>query len=361
MRLPGVLLIDGPRVLTDGLEIGGVLPLNEAHDASGVLARATEVSAAAGSPWGDVFRTPGAATATDGLFDGEVAIARVEGVRYSLRPVEARASLPPAARLRNHGDYLLMLGDEEGPLGIVALRPRLAPGIAEMVGVCRRHGVEIGLLAAGDPAAAQAVARRAETPLIASDDAVETIRGRQEDGALVAFVSDNANAAAAFAACDLAVGVTDGRSHLPARADLLAPDLGAISAILDAGARRDKAVRDSTALSAAADLAGAVLGVDHAGGGARLSPDDSLRAWRHRGGVGTTAWRGAPTLVRSTDGRPAAGTMGSDATRPTCCVPWIPPKKASQVPRPRSGGVPRRRQSSATGFWPRSWTRSAPP
>ncbi|CAA9443468.1 MAG: FUPA24 P-type ATPase [uncultured Rubrobacteraceae bacterium] len=261
VRLPGVLLIDGPRVLTGGLEIGGVLPLNEAHDASGVLARAAEVSAAAGSPWGDAFRAAGTATATEGTFDGEAAIAQVQGVRYSLRPVEDRASLPPAARLRNHGDYLLMLGDEEGPLGIVVLRPRLAPGIAEMVGACRQHGVEVGLLAAGDPAAAQAVARRAETPLIASDDAVETIRGRQEGGALVAFVSDNANAAAAFAACDLAVGITDGRSHLPARADLLAPDLGGIAAILDAGARRDKAVRDSVALSAAADLAGAVMGV----------------------------------------------------------------------------------------------------
>ncbi|MDP8901171.1 MAG: HAD-IC family P-type ATPase [Actinomycetota bacterium] len=261
VRLPDVLLLDGPRVLTDGLEIGGVLPLNETHDASGILARAAAVSAAAGSPWGDAFLAAGTATATGGSFDGEVAIAHVEGVRYSLRPDEDRASLPPAARLRNRGDYLLMLGDEEGELGIVALRPRLAPGVAEMVGACRRHGVEIGLLAAGEPAAAQVVARRAETPLISSDDVVETIRGRQEGGALVTFVSDNAHAAAAFAACDLAIGVTDGSSHLPARADLLAPDLGAVAAILDAGARREKAVQDSTALSAVADLAGAVLGL----------------------------------------------------------------------------------------------------
>ncbi|MDP9457924.1 MAG: haloacid dehalogenase, partial [Actinomycetota bacterium] len=233
VRLPNVLLLDGPRVLTDGLEIGGVLPSNEARDPSDVLTRAAAVSAAAGSPWGDVFHAAGAATAADGTFDGEGAVARVGGVRYSLRPVKDRVSLPPAARLRNRGDYLLLLEDEEGPLGILALRPRLAAGVAEVVGACRRHGVEIGLLAAGDPAAAQAVARRAEVPLIASDDAVETVRGRQEDGALVAFVSDNADAAAAFSACDLAVGVTDGRSHLPARADLLAPDLGALTAILE--------------------------------------------------------------------------------------------------------------------------------
>ena len=53
--------------------------------------------------------------------------------------------------------------------------------------------------------------------------------------------------------------MTDGGSNLPARADLLAPDLGAVSAILDAGARRDGAVRDSVALSAVADLAGATV------------------------------------------------------------------------------------------------------
>ncbi len=261
VRLPGFLLLDGPRVLTDGLEIGGALPLNEARDASEILARAAMISAAAGSPWGDVFRAVGTATATDGTFDGEAAVAWVGGARYSLRTVTDRASLPPAARLKNRGDHLLLLADDDGPLGMVALRPRLAPGATQMVEACRRHGVEIGLLAAGDPAAAQAVARRAQVPLIPSDDAVETIRGKQEDGALVAFVSDNADAAAAFSACDLAIGVTDGGSNLPARADLLAPDLDTVSAILGAGARRDGAVRDSVALSAVADLAGAALGV----------------------------------------------------------------------------------------------------
>ncbi|MDQ4138578.1 MAG: HAD-IC family P-type ATPase, partial [Actinomycetota bacterium] len=182
-------------------------------------------------------------------------------MKYSLRPVENRASIPPASRLRNRGDYLLLLRNDDGPLGIVALRPRFAPGVAEMVGACRTHGVEIGLLAAGDPAAAQAVARRAEVPLIEAADAVESIRRRQEDGALVAFVSDSAHAAPAFASCDLAVGVTDGRSHLSARADLLSPDLGGVAAIVEAGARREKAVLDSVALSAAADVFGAIWGL----------------------------------------------------------------------------------------------------
>ena len=307
VRLPDVLLLDGPRVLTDGLEVDSVLPLNEAHDAAGILARAAAVSGAAGTPWGDVFRATGTATATDGSFDGEVATARIAGARYSLRPVEDRTLLPPAARLRNRGDYLLQLGVEGGPLGVLALRPRLAPGVADVVGACRRHGVEIGLLAAGDPAAAKAVARRAQTPLISSDDAVETIRGRQEGGALVAFVSDGAHAAPAFAACDLAVGVTDVRSHLPARADLLAPDLDAVAAIVKAGARREEAVRDSTILSATADLAGAALGLRTTLGVERASLPTTIAAlgalaagWaRLRGGE---SWR--PTAPRIVDPHP---------------------------------------------------------
>jgi len=262
VRLPGVLLLDGPRVLTDGLEPGGVLPLTDTQDAAGILARAASVAAAAGSPWGDAFRKTGTTAATEGTFDGEAATARIEGVRYSLRPVGDRDPVPPAARLRNRGDHLLLLRDErEGPLGVLALRPRLAPGVAEMVRTCGRHGVEVGLLAAGDPAASGAVARRAEVPLIADGGAVDLVRRKQEEGALVAFVSDNADAAAAFAACDLAIGLTDGRGHLPARADLLAPDLGAVAAVVEAGARRERAVRDSVALSALADAVGAVWGL----------------------------------------------------------------------------------------------------
>lgn len=261
VRLPDVLLLDGPRVLTDGLELGSVLPLTETHDASGILARAAGVAAAAGSPWGDALRATSAKTATDGTFDGEVAAARVGGVRYSLRPVGDRDPVPPAVRLRNQGDYLLVLQDEgEEPLGILVLRPRLARGVAEMVRVCRLHGVEIELLGAGSPAASGAVARRAEVPLVAGDDVVKTIREKQEGGALVAFVSDSASAAAAFAACDLAIGLTDDRSHLPARADLLAPDFDRIVAIVEAGARRERAMRDSVVLSAAADAVGAIWG-----------------------------------------------------------------------------------------------------
>jgi calcium-translocating P-type ATPase len=262
VRLPDVLLLDGPRTLTDGLKISGVLPLTEAHNASEILARAAAVSAAAGSPWGGVFRAAGTALAADGAFDGEVATARIGDVRYSLQAVGDGDRVPEMNRLQHWGDRLLLLrsGLEEEPLGVLALRPKLAPEVTELVRTCRRHGVEIGMIAAGDLAASQAVAGRAGVPLIA-DDPVEAVRKRQEEGALVALVSDGAHAAAAFSACDLAIGLTDGREHLPARADLLAFDLGGIAAVVDAAARREAAVRDSVVLSAAANGVGAVWGL----------------------------------------------------------------------------------------------------
>ena len=79
---------------------------------------------------------------------------------------------------------------------------------------------------------------------------------------MVALVSDSAHAAASFAACDLAIGLASGRSsNFPARADLLAPELGTVAAIVEAGARRDAIFRDSVLLSMVANVFGAVWGI----------------------------------------------------------------------------------------------------
>jgi cation-transporting P-type ATPase I len=48
-------------------------------------------------------------SATNGAFDGKVATAYVEGVRYTLGPVEVWSSIPEALRLRQRGSYVLVL------------------------------------------------------------------------------------------------------------------------------------------------------------------------------------------------------------------------------------------------------------
>src|SRR5205823_11949850 len=52
VRRPDLLLLDGPRLLAEGLEVGNVLPLARDAAAAAILAQAAGVAAAAGSPWG---------------------------------------------------------------------------------------------------------------------------------------------------------------------------------------------------------------------------------------------------------------------------------------------------------------------
>jgi calcium-translocating P-type ATPase len=264
VRLPDVLLLYGPRVLTDGLELAGVLPLDEGCDAPRIQALAAAVSAAAGSPWGNAFPRGGNLTGTAGGFNGMWAEALVDGCRYTLGPPEDLPDVAEAVRWHHEGGYLLLLTLEGSlsPLGLLMLRPRLNPGAVELVRTCKRLGVRVALLPGGGPAAAEAVARRVGVRVVPSFDAVAVIRERQEAGWLVAVLSDSARAAPAFAACDLAIGLSAGpRGRFPARADLLAADLGAVAAILEAGHRREAAVRDGVVLSALANAFGAVWGL----------------------------------------------------------------------------------------------------
>jgi calcium-translocating P-type ATPase len=170
--------------------------------------------------------------------------------------------LPEAASLRQRGNYILALRREETkkPLALFALRPRLAPGVQTLVATCQRLGVELALLSQGDELALRALAYRAHIKLLESDSALKVIAERQQKGDLVAFVSDHAGAMAGFAACDLAIGLSDDRSRLPARADLLTPDLAAVAAIIEAGVRRDATTRDAVGLSLISNLFGIVWG-----------------------------------------------------------------------------------------------------
>ena len=262
VRLPHFVLLDGARLLTDRLELISVLPLIEGSDTNSILVRAAGVAVAACSPWGEVFRAADIVTAHNGSFDGKVATADFEGIKYTLGPIADWGSVPEAAQLRQRGNYVLVLRceHEKRPLGVLALRPKLAPGVEELVQICQRHGVQLAVLSSGDQIASQALAYRANITLLAHDDALTAIRAKQKEAALVAFVSDNAGAAAGFAASDLAIGLTDDRTHLPAPADLLAPDLIAVTAIIETAARREATVRDSVGLSALSNIIGAVWG-----------------------------------------------------------------------------------------------------
>jgi calcium-translocating P-type ATPase len=310
IRLPDLLLLDGPRVLTEGFEIQSVVALSAAHETEAIAACAAGVDAAAGSPWGSAFSTARSAAATDGSFNGKQAVARIGGVRYSLGPVTVGDAVPPALHRHYRGSVLLALRSERerDPIGLFAVRPRLAPGVPDLVAACKRLGVEIKVLAVRNAMAGQMVARRAGVEYLDDHDALRAIRARQSVGGTVAFVSDSAGAGPAFAACDLGIGLFAERTHhFPARADLLAPDLNAVAAVIEAGARRRAAARDAVALSIVSNGVGAVLGLRGAVGIERASQVTYLTAlgavaagWlRLRGGERPHAF-----LARLADPRP---------------------------------------------------------
>jgi cation-transporting P-type ATPase I len=50
VRRPDVLLLDGARVLTDGLEVHAVLPQTESMEATEIFSLASGIAASSGSP-----------------------------------------------------------------------------------------------------------------------------------------------------------------------------------------------------------------------------------------------------------------------------------------------------------------------
>jgi calcium-translocating P-type ATPase len=264
VQLPGWLLLDGPRLLCDGLELVEVRTPSPAVLASEVLAVAAIVSAAASSPWGNVFGKAGHAIVSGGEFNGLWATATVDGVQYALGPPEDLEHVPEDFLTQHAGGYILDLRNdaESTSFGLIALQPKLAAGTEPLVAMCKRLGVEAELVWRGGTATAGLIARRAGISLNAGMELVDAIRRRQRQGAIVAVVSDHADAAAAFAACDAAIGLASARTgEFPARADLLVPDLRGVVDFLDAAGRRQQAIRDSVHLSTAANVIGIIQGL----------------------------------------------------------------------------------------------------
>jgi calcium-translocating P-type ATPase len=270
VRRPDIILLDGPRLLTDGLEVAGGLALVDGLKDSEVVAIAEAINAAAGSPWGKPFPPGSPHRATNASFNGMWAAGQIDGSTFTLGPPEDLRLVHESFLTEYPAAYVLEVAGGDEPIGLLALAPRLNPNAVPLAQACRQHGVRLELLSAGAPKVAGSVACRLGIPVTRADDRVALIQECQETGDIVAFVSDSSAAAPAFAACDLAVGLAAGhQGGFPARADLLAPDLRGIIDLLDAGALREQAVRDGVYLSIASNAVGAVLALVGAQLGAR--------------------------------------------------------------------------------------------
>ena len=168
IRRPDYLLLDGSRTVTHGIELSNVLPLTEEYESATLVSIAAGISRAAGSPWGNTFKGSAIAQVTAGFFDSRSACATFEGRWYRLGPIEDWSLVPEASNLRQRGKYVLALyrEDEQRPLGVFALSPRLAPGVAELVHTCQRHKVQLAMLTAGDQIVAREIAQRTGIALL---------------------------------------------------------------------------------------------------------------------------------------------------------------------------------------------------
>jgi cation-transporting ATPase I len=310
IALPDVVVLDNPRVLTDGLELKEVLPLDQALSRIEAEELAAGIAGAASGPWGRIFSEVRRTEVVDGHFDGRRASARLGARRYALAPATARARQLERSPADQPGAHWLAL-TEQGrarPLALIGLVPRLAEGAGDLVAGCRHNGVKLVLRRHRVRDTAQAIAERAGLGEVVGGDPAEIVHEHQRRGERVAFVSDSAHAGAAFAACDLAIALTSGRSgQFPARADLLAPDLTAVAAVIDAAARRRAAIRDATAMSLLANAVGVIWGLRGSPQIARATSATYIAAlgaiadvWlRERGGQ-----RSLSVLTRLVDPRP---------------------------------------------------------
>jgi calcium-translocating P-type ATPase len=263
VRRPDALVIDGPRVLTDGLEQARIVPCG-ARDRAELAQITAALANVPGAPWGSSLAPTRGQQASDVEIEGACVTATVAGRRLRLELAEVAGDREEQLRALQTGAQALLLRDliSGEALARLHLRPRMAAGVDELRRRCERLGIELLLLEREDRRVSRMVAKRTGMPLVVEADLVELVRDRQRAGERVAVLSDTPAAAEAFEACDLAIALSSGRSSsFQARADLLAPDLSAVSAVIAAAGRREQAVASSVALSILANVAGGAWGL----------------------------------------------------------------------------------------------------
>jgi cation-transporting P-type ATPase I len=263
LRRPALLVLGSARLLTDGVEIAAVYPATSKLDEARLLGLAAAVSTAAGAPWGDLFRGVPHGAAEQGALDRRGGVATVGGHRYRLRLAAPGDRIPSqirtAIRRRHPGQPALVVSAERSRrvLGILVLRPRVAPTLDILRRACDHAGTSLAVVADSKQAEAMEVAARTGVQVLPEADVVGDVCASHTPPGPIAFASDSPHAGPGFAECDLAIGIVGPATQFPARADLLAPDLAALASIVDTLARRDAAVRDAVAIAGISDAAGA--------------------------------------------------------------------------------------------------------
>ena len=143
-------------------------------------------------------------------------------------------------RLLEQGKILLYVGDEDGPVGLVALRDRVRGDARETLVRLRRLGIRRMVMITGDRRAkAEALGARlgmdeihAEMP---PEEKAAVVERLQAEGAQIAFVGDGVNDGPALAASEVGIAMPRGADIARATADIVLMD-DRLSAVADARA-----------------------------------------------------------------------------------------------------------------------------
>ena len=173
-------------------------------------------------------------------------------------------------RLQEEGKTLLYVGNEEGPVGLIALRDRLRADAAATLGRLRELGVRRLVMITGDRRE-KAEALGAELGLdeihaeMPPEDKAGVIERLQADGHAVAFVGDGVNDGPALAAAEVGIAMPRGADIARATADIVLMDdrLAAVADAREIAGRTMGLIRTNFNLAVGintAILGGAVMG-----------------------------------------------------------------------------------------------------
>lgn len=243
----------GPEAL---LALAAAVEIRSEHPLAGAIVRAAEKRHLPLHPASEFTAIPGhgarATVGTQVVYVGSPRLAK------EVWPQNDRAA-GVVARLEAQGKTAMIVGTEEGPLGVIGLEDVLRPESADAVRALRAAGVSHVALLSGDNAAVAGSIARAigagevRAPLLPEDKltAVRDLRERYGD---LVMVGDGVNDAPALAAATVGVAMGVAGSDVALKtADvaLMSDDLGKLPFVMGLGRATVRVIQQNTAFALA--------------------------------------------------------------------------------------------------------------
>ncbi|MEY4352183.1 MAG: hypothetical protein RLZZ609_424 [Cyanobacteriota bacterium] len=165
---------------------------------------------------------------------GEGVQARVEGqslwlgnrtLAARMVPQLAEAVQRPLQQLEAAGNTVMLLGQGDTVLGLLAVADTVRPEAAQAVELLQRRGIQVVMLSGDNRTTAQAIAAQVGITEVIAEvrpaDKASTIRALQQAGQVVAMVGDGVNDAPALATADIGIAIGTGSDVAKEAGDLL--------------------------------------------------------------------------------------------------------------------------------------------